>query len=54
MDEAMRISVKKMGKDKKVLGAAPKYELEELLAKMDAKTFPEEIDFGKVAGKEVW
>jgi antitoxin component of MazEF toxin-antitoxin module len=50
----MRISVKKVGKDKKALATAPKYEIEELLAKTDPKTFPEEVDFGKAVGKEVW
>lgn len=33
---------------------APSYNLDKLLDAMDPKTFPDEIDFGKPVGKEIW
>ena len=32
----------------------PTYDLDTLLARMTADTFPEEIDFGPAVGNEVW
>ena len=34
--------------------AAPVFELDDLLAKMDPATFPDDIDFGPPVGGEVW
>jgi antitoxin MazE len=34
--------------------AAPVFVLDDLLAKMDPATFPEEIDFGPPVGDEIW
>jgi len=33
---------------------APSYSLDRMLDQMDPKTFPDEIDFGKPVGKEMW
>ncbi len=35
-------------------GHAPIYDLDRLLDAMSTETFPEEIDFGRPAGKEFW
>jgi antitoxin MazE len=32
----------------------PVYTLTSLLDQMDPKTFPDEVDFGPVVGKEIW
>ena len=32
----------------------PTYDLDEMLAKMAPDTFPEEVDFGRPVGGEVW
>lgn len=32
----------------------PVYDLDDLLAGMTSETFPEDVDFGAPAGKEVW
>ncbi|MHC1551751.1 AbrB/MazE/SpoVT family DNA-binding domain-containing protein [Phyllobacterium sp. K27] len=32
----------------------PVYQLDNLLDKMDAETFPEDADFGPAVGKEIW
>ena len=33
---------------------APSYDLDTLLAGMSADTFPDEVDFGRAVGQEVW
>jgi hypothetical protein len=33
---------------------APSYELDELLERMTAETFPEIVDIGPTIGREVW
>jgi antitoxin MazE len=33
---------------------APVYNLDDLLAQMTPDTFPEDIDFGKPVGNEIW
>ena len=33
---------------------APKYDLDQLLSGMAEETFPEDVDFGKPAGREFW
>mgnify|MGYP005725659703 CR=1 FL=1 len=32
----------------------PKYTLDELLDKIEKENIPEQVDFGKPAGKEIW
>ncbi len=34
--------------------AAPAYDLEEMLSAMTPDTFPDDLDFGKPVGQEVW
>ncbi len=34
--------------------AAPSYDLDTLLAETTPETFPDEIDFGRPVGQEVW
>ena len=34
--------------------SAPCYELDALLARMTPDTFPDEVDFGKPVGEEMW
>lgn len=45
-EEAGRIVIEPISK--------PVFDLTELLAKMDPKTFHDEIEFGPPVGKEVW
>ncbi len=32
----------------------PTYDLDALLASMTAETFPDDVDFGRPAGQEIW
>lgn len=34
--------------------AAPAYDLDEMLRAMTSDTFPDDLDFGKPVGEEVW